>query len=241
MTKPTPTYTPTRFRMPSARPLRRPRTALAAAAAVLLLALPVADCAARGLTEGRLADRIARRQPGLTARPEVTVEGLPFLLQAARDSYPEVRVRADGTTGAGRPVTADLTLEGVSPRGGGYRASAASARFTAPYASLGDGTDTATRLSDAGGGRLLVRRSVLGVPLDLTAEVRLEGSVLSLRAESASLGGRPLDPDSPLIAQALARQTRTLPELPLGLRPTGVSAGPDGVTVTARAGNVALG
>ncbi|MFJ8159789.1 DUF2993 domain-containing protein [Streptomyces sp. NPDC096136] len=232
-----------RIRMPSPRALRRPRTALAAAAAVLLLALPVADATARGLAESRLADRIARRQPGLTARPEVTVEGFPFLLHAARHGYPEVRVRAGATTDRGRPVTADVTLDDVTPQGGGggYRASSASARFTAPYASLGDAADGGTSLSDAGGGRLLVRRSVLGAPFTLTADVRLDGAVLSLHAESASLAGRPLDPGSPLITRALARQTRTLPALPLGLRPTGVSVGAAGVTVTARAGEVALG
>ncbi|MFF2195497.1 DUF2993 domain-containing protein [Streptomyces sp. NPDC058157] len=230
-----------RFRTPSLRaPGRRPRTLLAAAAALLLLSLPVADATARGLTESRLADRIARRQPGLTARPEVSVEGLPFLLRAARDRYPEVRVRADATTGAGRPVTADVTLDDVTAAGGGYRASSASARFTAPYASLGDGTGSTT-LSDAGGGRLLIRRDVLGAPLALTADVRLVGGVLSLRAASASLAGRRLDPDSPLITRALAAQTRTLPALPLGLRPTGVSAGAAGVTVTARAEDVDLG
>ncbi|MFH7595673.1 DUF2993 domain-containing protein [Streptomyces racemochromogenes] len=232
---------PTRFRAPSPRPLgRRRRTALAATAA-LLLALPVVDATGRGLTESRIADRIARRQPGLTARPEVSVEGLPFLLGAARDRYPEVRVRADGTTGRGRPVTADIRLDDVTPAAGGYRAASASARFTAPYASLGDGADGTTTVSDAGGGRLLIRRSVLGAPLALTADVRLDDGVLTLHAASASLAGRPLDPDGPLITRALAGQARTLPALPLGLRPTGVSADGTGVTVTARARDVALG
>ncbi|MFE0582798.1 DUF2993 domain-containing protein [Streptomyces sp. NPDC058874] len=225
---------------PAARPTRpRHRRALTAAglAAVLLLALPVTDSVARDLAEKRLADRISARQANLAGRPDVSIEGVPFLLQAARERYPEVRVRADATTDRGTPVTADITFDDVSREGDGYRADSASARFTAPYSSLADGTD-GTRISDAGNGQLLISRSVLGAPVVLTAGLELHDGVLSLRPTAASVAGRALDPASPLIAQALARQTRTLPELPLGLRPSGVSVGADGVTVTARAEKV---
>ncbi|MEW1802416.1 DUF2993 domain-containing protein [Streptomyces virginiae] len=226
---------------PAARPPRsgRRRALLAAGlAGVLLLALPVTDSVARGLAEGRLADRISERQTNLAGRPDVSIEGLPFLLQAARDTYPEVRVRADATTDRGSRVKADVTLDNVTREGDGFKADSASARFTAPYSSLGDGPDGDTRISDAGNGQLLIRRSVLGAPVVLTAGVELHDGVVSLRPTAASVAGRTLDPASPLIAQALARQTRTLPELPLGLRPAGVSVGADGVTVTARTEDV---
>ncbi|MET9572124.1 DUF2993 domain-containing protein [Streptomyces virginiae] len=224
-----------------ARPPRsgRRRTLLAAGlAGVLLLALPVTDSVARGLAEGRLADRISERQTRLEGRPDVSIEGLPFLLQAARETYPEVRVRADATTDRGSRVKADVTLDNVTREGDGFTVDSASARFTAPYSSLGDGPGGDTRISDAGNGQLLIRRSVLGAPVVLTAGVELHDGVVSLRPTAASVAGRTLDPDSPLVAQALARQTRTLPELPLGLQPAGVSVGADGVTVTARAEGV---
>ncbi|MCX5588274.1 LmeA family phospholipid-binding protein [Streptomyces erythrochromogenes] len=224
---------------PAARPAgpRRRRALIAAgAAAVLLLAVPVTDSVARDLAEERLADRISLRQTNLAGRPDVSIEGLPFLLQAARETYPEVRVRADAKTGRGSPVKADVTFDNVSRDG--YRADSASARFTAPYSSLGDGPDGGTLVSDAGNGQLLIRRSVLGAPVVLTAGVELHDGVVSLRPTAASVAGRAMDPASPLIAQALARQTRTLPELPLGLRPSGVSVGADGVTLTARAEDV---
>ncbi|WP_051807007.1 DUF2993 domain-containing protein [Streptomyces sp. NRRL F-2664] len=220
------------------RPRRRRARYAAGLAGVLLLALPVTDSVARNVAEGRLADRISLRQGSLAGRPDVSIEGRPFLLQAARESYPEVRVRADATTDRGSRVRADVTLGNVSREGDGFRADSASARFTAPYSSLGDGPDADTRISDAGNGQLLIRRSVLGAPVVLTAGVELHDGVVSLRPTAASVAGRPLDPDSPLIAQALARQSRTLPELPLGLRPVGVSVGADGVTVTARAEHV---
>ncbi|MFF3722917.1 DUF2993 domain-containing protein [Streptomyces erythrochromogenes] len=226
---------------PAARPARpRRRRALIAAgtAAVLLLAVPVADSVARGLAEKRLADRISLRQTNLAGRPDVSIAGLPFLLQAARETYPEVRVRADAKTDRGSPVKADVTFDNVSRAGDGYRADSASARFTAPYSSLGGGPDGDTLVSDAGNGQLLIRRSVLGAPVVLTAGVELHDGVVSLRPTAASVAGRAMDPNSPLIAQALARQTRTLPELPLGLQPSGVSVGADGVTVTARAEDV---
>lgn len=226
---------------PAARPPRsgRRRALLAAAlAGVLLLALPVTDSVARTLAEARLADRIGERRTNLVGRPDVSIEGLPFLLQAARETYPEVRVRADATTDRGSRVKADVTLDNVTREGDGFAAESASARFTAPYSSLGDGPDGDTRISDAGNGQLLIRRSVLGAPVVLTAGVELHDGVVSLRPTAASVAGRAMDPSSPLIAQALARQTRTLPELPLGLRPAGVSVGADGVTVTARAEDV---
>ncbi|MFE7093996.1 LmeA family phospholipid-binding protein [Streptomyces erythrochromogenes] len=221
-----------------ARPGRRRALIAAGTAAVLLLAVPVADSVARGLAENRLADRISQRQTNLAGRPDVSIAGLPFLLQAARDTYPEVRVRADAKTDRGSPVKADVTFDNVSRAGDGYRADSASARFTAPYSSLGGGQDGDTVVSDAGNGQLLIRRSVLGAPVVLTAGVELHDGVVSLRPMAASVAGRAMDPNSPLIAQALARQTRTLPELPLGLQPSGVSVGADGVTVTARAEHV---
>ncbi|MEV7171629.1 DUF2993 domain-containing protein [Streptomyces sp. NPDC093224] len=219
-------------------PRRRGRALVAACAAgALLLALPVTDMLARGLAEDRLAERIAGRQPGLAGPPEVSIAGTPFLLQASRDVFPEVRVRADATAGGAR-IKADVTLDHVVRTGDSYRADSATARFTAPYATLGDGPDGSTTVSDAGDGRLLIRRTVLGAPLVLTADVELRAGVVSLRPASASVAGRPVDPANPLIAQALARQTRTLPELPLGLRASGISVGADGVTVSARAEDV---
>ncbi|MFJ9763367.1 DUF2993 domain-containing protein [Streptomyces erythrochromogenes] len=221
-----------------ARPRRRRALIAAGLAGVLLLALPVTDSVARRLAEERLADRIELKQTNLVGRPDVSIEGMPFLLRAARETYPEVRVRADAKTDRGSPVTADVTFDHVSREGDGYRADSASARFTAPYSSLGGGPDGDTLVSDAGNGQLLIRRTVLGAPVVLTAGVELHDGVVSLRPTAASVAGRAMDPASPLIAQALARQTRTLPELPLGLRPSGVSVGADGVTVTARAEDV---
>ncbi|MEV7580562.1 LmeA family phospholipid-binding protein [Streptomyces erythrochromogenes] len=221
-----------------ARPRRRRALIAAGLAGVLLLALPVTDSVARRLAEERLADRIELKQTNLVGRPDVSIEGLPFLLRAARETYPEVRVRADAKTDRGSPVKADVTFDHVSREGDGYRADSASARFTAPYSSLGGGPDGDTLVSDAGNGQLLIRRTVLGAPVVLTAGVELHDGVVSLRPTAASVAGRAMDPASPLIAQALARQTRTLPELPLGLRPSGVSVGADGVTVTARAEDV---
>ncbi|MCB5168071.1 DUF2993 domain-containing protein [Streptomyces bambusae] len=212
---------------------RTPRLALLAAAAALLAVPPVADSVARHRAEGRLADRLVREQPSLTARPDVSIEGTPFLLQAARGSHPQVRVRADATSD-GRPVTAEVTLDDVSPQGGGHRAASASGRFTAGYDALG-GPDGAT-VSDAGDGRLRIERSLLMV----TAVVELHDGVVSLRPTAVSLAGRPLDPAGPLVTRSLAGRTRTLPELPLEMRATGVSAGPDGITVTASAKDVAL-
>lgn len=78
------------------------------------------------------------------------------------------------------------------------------------------------------------------MPLVITAEPRLDAGVVTLHADSATLAGRPLDPAASAVAGALSREHRQLPPLPLGLSPTGVTAGPDGTTAHAKARGVTL-
>ncbi|WP_369776984.1 DUF2993 domain-containing protein [Streptomyces sp. R33] len=218
----------------TAPPRRRARRAVAVAvlAGTLLI---TADAVARQVGEERFADRIAARQGRSLASPEVTIEGAPFLLAAARGTYPEVRVKADARTGDGIPVKAAVDLHEVSEHAGRYAAESLDAAFTAPFASLGSRGDRSVRLSDAGDGRVRIEAGVVGMPLVITAELRLDAGAVTLSADSASLAGHPIDPAAPAIARALSERSREIPSLPMGLEPTAVSVGPGGVTVHARA------
>ncbi|MFD9128283.1 DUF2993 domain-containing protein [Kitasatospora sp. NPDC059571] len=226
--------------MPWTSPRRAPREGPAAGGARPRRARggpPGRRPGAAAVAEHRLAGRIAARQSGLVGVPQVTLAGFPFVLEAARGSYPEVRVRADAVTAAGRQVRADVDLRRVTGSGGGYRAAGADARFTLPFGQLGGALGPGTALS-ADHGRLRIDRSVLGLPLTVTAEVRLAGGAVTLRPLSASLAGRPMDPADPRLTAAFGAADRTVPPLPLGLVPTGVSVGDDGVTLRAAAKGV---
>ncbi|MFD7631214.1 DUF2993 domain-containing protein, partial [Streptomyces sp. NPDC059851] len=223
------------------RPRRRRRLLIALASlAALAIALPAADALARERGESRLADRIAARHQDLRSAPQVEIGGYPFLLDAARGTHPEVRVTADGRTPDGRPVRAAVELKEVVQGPGGYTAGAVDARFTVPFDALATGTGKNLRLSDAGDGQLRVERSAFGIAAVVTARLELKDDTVTLQATKATLAGRPIDPANPLITEALAGKRWELPALPLGLRASEVSVGPEGVTARARGERLTL-
>ncbi|MFD9971757.1 DUF2993 domain-containing protein [Streptomyces sp. NPDC059015] len=208
--------------------------------AVLLLALPAVDRLSATVAEKRLAERIAARQESLVGAPRVSIGGFPFLLSAARGTFPEIAVEADAVTKEGRAVRASVELREVTGTGGGYTAASADARFTAPFDSLGAGLGDGATLSADGDGRLRVDREVLGLPLTVVAEPRLTGRTITVVPVSASFAGRPVDPAGPRISAAFAGRELVVPELPAGLAPTRVSVGEAGVTLHARGNEVRL-
>ncbi|MFB9580579.1 LmeA family phospholipid-binding protein [Streptomyces goshikiensis] len=208
-------------------------------AGALVAVAALADTIAAGVTESDLADRVSRRQSALTQSPDVSVDGFPFLLHAARGTFPHVEVRAKVKTDEGLPVTASVDLRDVSKTGGGYRAATARADFSVPLDALAAHRGEGVRLSESDG-RLRITRDFLGMPLVVTAEVGLSGDTVTLEASAATFAGRPLDPANPRIAAAVKEAEREIPDLPLGLEPSGVSVAEGAVTVHARASDVAL-
>ncbi|MEU3303782.1 DUF2993 domain-containing protein [Streptomyces sp. NPDC006678] len=224
------------IRRPAAGRRRLLRIALASAA--VLAALPVADRIAAAVAEERIAERIAGRQSSLVGTPQVSIDAFPFLPAAAEGTLPKVAVRADAVTREGRTVQASLELREVSERAGAYTAATAEARFTAPFGSFGDDLGEGASFSADEEGRLRIDRDVLGLPLTVVAEVRLTGRTVTVVPVAASFAGRPVDPAGPRISAAFSGRERTVPELPGGLTPTGVSVGDAGVTLHARADGV---
>ncbi|MEU8839193.1 DUF2993 domain-containing protein [Streptomyces roseus] len=218
---------------------RRTRRWVLAGACALLAGLVLADRVAAGVAEGRMADRIAARQSALVGAPDVSVEGFPFLWHAAAGSYPEVEVDAGARTEDGLPVTASLDLRDVSGTAGGYSAAKARGEFRIPLDALAAKRGPGVRLTGRDG-RLEITRSFMGVPLVVTAALKLTGDTVTLVPAAASLAGRPLDPANPRIAAALKAAERKIPELPLGLVPSGISVDDGAVTVHGEARNVSL-
>ncbi|PBC66121.1 hypothetical protein BX265_8566 [Streptomyces sp. TLI_235] len=217
----------------------RPRWVAAAALAGLAAAAVGTDRVAAGAAEDRLAHRVSARQPAVVGTPEVIVGGFPFLLEAARGTFPEVAVRADAHTAGGLPVTARVDLRDVSERSGHYTAAGADARFTVPFDALAAGLGPDSEVT-ADHGRLHLTRTVLGLPLDVTADVALAGGTVSVRPVGATLAGRPLDPSDSRFAAVFQARDRTLPELPIGLAASSVTVDAAGLTVHARADAVTL-
>ncbi|MCX4545491.1 DUF2993 domain-containing protein [Streptomyces sp. NBC_01565] len=218
---------------------RRARLWTVAGACALVAVAALTDTVAAALAEGDLADRVVRRQSALVESPDVSIEGLPFLLHAARGTFPEVDVRAKAATEEGLPVTASVDLRNVSKAKGNYRAATARADFSVPLDALAAKRGPDVRLSESGG-RLEISRAVLGLPLVVTTEVRLSGDTVTLEPTAATIAGRPLDPANPRIAAAVKDAEREIPALPLGLEPSGISVADGAVTVHARADDVAL-
>ena len=84
---------------------------------VTLLTLSVcvvaADRVSLALTERAVATQL-QTSGGLSARPDVSIGGLPFLTQALAGKYDDVEVSAtDVTAGGGRLSKLDVTLRGV--------------------------------------------------------------------------------------------------------------------------------
>ncbi|WP_406388526.1 DUF2993 domain-containing protein [Streptomyces sp. NBC_00211] len=222
----------------ASRPRRTRRWALAGASG-LLVGLVLADRVAAGVAEGRMADRIAARQSALVAAPNVSIDGFPFLWHAAAGTYPQVEVEGRAETRDGLPVTAAIDLRDVSKKPGGYSAAAARAEFKVPLDALGAKRGPDVRLTGHDG-RLEITRSVMGVPLVVTAALTLTGDTVTLEPTAASLAGRPLDPANPRIVAALKAAERKIPELPLGLSPSAISVDGSDVTVHSEAKDLAL-
>jgi hypothetical protein len=198
------------------------------------------DRAAAAYTAGRLAGKL--QAEGFPTKPDVSIEGFPFLTQVIRHHLDGIKVTAP-TLPAG-PVTAsridvqasDITL------GSGYQ-SGTIARVTGTgligFASLAKlpGLAAVPGLTITGGGPHLVKLTVRlqNIAASAIARVRLAGPhKLALRIVSAS--GAPaalLAPIQHLIVH--------LPELPLGLAVRSVTVRRAGVVIGVTGSNVGFG
>jgi len=227
------------------------RVALVVSLALLVGLAVVGDVVARRTAQGVLADQ-ARAELG--TRPTVDIVGFPFLTQAVRGRYDEIRVSAPQVDRAGvslRQFRAHLT---------GVRVPLSEVLHgSVPAVSIDRLEVTALvpygELAAAAGGRVLVLGPaadgvrvdatvrVLGRDVAVTAEsaLQLDGDTVTVTARRLLVGGTQAGG-----VQATALRGRLdlrvrLSDLPYGVTLTAVQPGADGVTVSAQARGTVLG
>jgi hypothetical protein len=219
---------------------------------VLLLGLLVlADRAAVGFAEDRVATQVEQKG-ALQDTPEVDIAGFPFLTQALAGRYDEVRIALTaGQLGQPEGTGADLVLRGVEvPLSAALSGSVQEVPVeridgtaTLSYALLSSQLAGDTTLAPEGDGLRITRTvEVLGqsLPLTATGTVTLEGPDIVVDVEQASGAGVDV-PDWLLTRAADLLDLRyPVPALPFGLQLTGVAPAEDGVDLALEATDTVL-
>ena len=213
--------------------------------------LLVADPAVEAWAEDRVALEIAR-EGRLAGPPAVDISGTPFLTQAVRGRYDDVRIRLSADQLRQPEGTrADITLHGVrlplSQLASGSVQEVPVDRVEGTVvlsygllsAQLGPGT---TLRPDRDGLRITRTVELLGreVPLTATGRLRLDGDEVVVDVERASGAGVQLP--GALVGRAadLLDLRYAVPALPFGLRLDGVRPHADGVHVGLGSGATVL-
>ncbi|HVE73936.1 MAG TPA: DUF2993 domain-containing protein [Mycobacteriales bacterium] len=209
---------------------------------VAVVLLVAADRAAAAAAEAALAAEIRTSAGAQWASADIA--GFPFLAQALRGRYREVAVTARGVaSGPTRVESLQVRLEDVrvplsEALSGSVRAvpvSGVRGSAVLDYASLSrkgvavSGRDGLLRVSGT--------ISVLGqrLPASVVSKVRLEGGQVVAVPVRYEVSGRPAAPGVVAFVREQLAFRRQLPELPFGLRVTGVSVAAEGVAVQVRA------
>ena len=216
-------------------------------AALLAVADRVGDRVAERVVAGQIAQRGA-----LDGTPDVDITGVPFLTQALRGRYDDVRVRLTAAE-LGQPAgtAADISLHGVhvplSKVVGGSISEVPVDRVdgaaTFSYALLSQRLGDDTSLSWTGSALRVTRTvTVLGysVPLSATGTLRLDGQDVVIDVSDVQAAGTGLPSKVVQRASALLDLKYRVPALPFDLELTGVRPTADGVHVTVAATDTVL-
>ncbi|MEE4545732.1 DUF2993 domain-containing protein [Streptomyces sp. V4-01] len=211
-----------------------------------------ADRVAVHLAETKAAKQ-AQLTEGLTARPKVSIEGFPFLTQAATGKLDDVKVTADDiNAGDGgqslRIESFHADLHGVKLSHGYSRAVADSADGLAfiTFADLTKAAPDGITVSYAGvskDGKALVKLSGsipgIGSRISVLSEISVHGgNAIGLHARPLPTAFTALGLDDDIRQQI--DFIRQLTHLPAGIALTSVTATPDGISVAAAGQHVVL-
>ncbi|AKZ56565.1 Secreted protein [Streptomyces ambofaciens ATCC 23877] len=224
----------------------------------------IADRVAVNFAEGEAADKL-RTTENLASTPDVSINGFPFLTQAAAGELDDVEVGIDdyeASTGNGaekiRIGELRATLRGVAFSSDFSSATAATATGTATVGydelmkatkseptDIGPGiTAKVVGLSDGGDGKIKVslQATVLGVelpePVDVLSSVTVKDDNVEVVADGLpEVGGRQLAESR---IRAITDFQQTIDELPGGIALDKVEAAKDGVEITVKGSNVEL-
>jgi hypothetical protein len=223
---------------------------------VLAVLLVAADFGLRAYAESRTATAV-QAELGLTAVPDVSIEGFPFILHAVQGEYPQVIITAANVDNGLLPGTraqlnlAQVTLplrDALSGNTSQLAAQATTLQVLIPLTSLTAALNQPNlTLSAAPDGSLAVTTSVTvagqQIPLTGTATITVANDTLTLSVGSLAAAGIDLTPVVSAAANALVgglQRSFPLTGLPFSVTAANVSVVGGDVVVTATTGPVLL-
>jgi len=230
---------------------------------ILGAALAVADRIGASYAERIIGDKVAQQvsnQGATSDKPDVTIEGVPFLTQVARGRYQEIKIELRnfaGPAGNGKTIkmplldirtqNVDAPLSTLRSRSGTIVAGTVTGTGTIDYPTVESLVGQAgVKLSEQGG-KLAVTAPVTvlnqSVTVHGTADLTVRNNVVSLRFDQVTADGVP---QVPLVQNLLSNYAKRIsidlriPQLPLKLVVRKVEPTAAGLVVTAGANNVPL-
>jgi DUF2993 family protein len=230
---------------------------------IIVGALAVLDRLGASYAERVISDRVAEQvanQKATSEKPDVTIEGVPFLTQVVKGRYQEIKIELrdfSGPVANGKTVRMPLLdirakdvrapLETLRTGNGDIVATTVTGTGTVDYATVEQLVDKPGLKLAEKDGKLVVTAplTVLNqqVTIQGTADVTVQKNVVSLRFEQVTANGVP---DVPFVQNLLNNYAKQisidlrLPQLPLKLELQKVEPTPAGLVVTAGANEVPL-
>jgi hypothetical protein len=207
----------------------------------------------------RVADQVAQ-QKATSEKPDVTVEGVPFLTQVLDGNYQEIRIQLpnfSGPAGNGKTLKTDLLdvratdvnapLDTLRSGNGDIVAKVVTGTGTIDYAQVAELINQPGLKLAEQNGKLVGTAPVqaLGQTFNVSgaATVDVKDNVVQIRFSDVTAEGLP---DIPLVKNLIASYVQklavdlTVPQLPLNLKVQKVEPQPDGLKFTAGANDVSL-
>jgi hypothetical protein len=222
---------------------------------VLAVLLVAADFGARAFAESKTADAV-QSELELTAVPDVSIEGFPFLMHAVQGQYPQVVVTSgniDNGLLPGMRAVANLyqvalpLQDAINGRADNLTAGSTSVQLFVPLTSLQAAVGNNVTLAAAPGGGLAVSTSVSvagqQIPVTGAATITVANDTLTLGVGSLAAAGVNLTPLITAAADSLAGGlTKSFPltGVPFTVTAADVSVSGTDVVLTADTGAVAL-
>jgi len=228
------------YQGPPARTRRRRRRWPWITLIVIVLVLVIGDRAANAYTENRMASQI-QSSLALSGKPDVTIQGIPFLTQLAARTFNTVDVNASNETAgpAGQLEIANLTatLHGMHIHGTNSATVdqfTASALVTFTALAHAGGIPQGITLSAGGPNQIKATVDILGFSSDATVKVTQVGGD-KINVKVTDFGGLPSD-----VLGNLVNFNISIPKLPAGVTIKNISITQQGLKITAAGTNTTL-
>jgi hypothetical protein len=228
------------YQGPPARVRRRRRRWPWITLLVIVLVLVGGDRAANAYAENQMASQV-QSSLALSGKPNVTIQGFPFLTQVAARTFNTVDVNASNETAGpgGQLEIASLTatLHGMHIHGTNSATVdqfTASALVTFTALAHAGGIPQGITLASDGGNQIKATVDILGFSSDATAKVTQVGDD-KINVKITDFGGVPAD-----VLGSLTDFTFSIPKLPAGVKIQSITVTQQGLRVTATGQNTTL-